>query len=65
MNDYAIGDVVYLRVRDEPVRGMVVRLTYFPGGFLYGVTWGNGNDTFHYGIELSTQYVPDYAKDDR
>lgn len=54
--DFAIGDVVYHRCRDDPVRGIVTGYHVRPDSILYDVTWGNtGQETEHYGIELTSE----------
>jgi hypothetical protein len=57
-----IGDVVFLRLRGERQPGMVTQVAIRLTGVLYGVTWGNGTESYHYDIELSLEYVPDYAE---
>jgi len=58
---YTFGDVVYLRVRGEQVRGMVTQITLRSGSSpLYGVTWGSGTESWHYEYELSTEFLPWY-----
>jgi hypothetical protein len=54
--------VVFLRLRGERQPGMVTQVAIRPTGVLYGVTWGNGTESYHYDIELSLEYVPDYAE---
>ncbi len=63
MTQYAIADIVYLRVRSERIRGMVTGIVARPCSVLFYVTWGNGTETAHYEIELSSEYVPDYNED--
>lgn len=58
---YALGDIVYLKVRSDKIRGMVTGIKFYPGGCFYSITWGNGNDSAHYGLELSTEYVAEYV----
>jgi hypothetical protein len=57
---YTYGDVVYLRCREDAVRGMITRVSFYPGGSYFEVTWGNGTCTWHYPMELSTEYVPTF-----
>jgi hypothetical protein len=54
---------LYLRVRDEPIRGMVTSIHVHPGSVLYYVTWGDGESSPHYDIELSSEYMPEYDSD--
>lgn len=61
---YGNGDVVYLRVADEPARGMVTAVQFaVNGGVLTRVSWSNRTETWHYEAELSTEYVPDFARE--
>jgi hypothetical protein len=53
--DYRIGQVVYHRCRDEPVKGLVTGYKVCPDDLLYCVTWPTGGEQFHYGIELSAE----------
>jgi hypothetical protein len=60
---YTFGTVVYLRVREKPVPGMVTAIVLRPGSVSYVVTWGDsGDDATHYDFELSTEFIPDYAR---
>lgn len=56
--DYAIGDVVYLKMRDDPIRGIVNGYHVRPESILYAVSWGDGNESIHYAMELSRDHVP-------
>ncbi len=59
--DFKIGDPVYLKCRDEPVRGLVTGYYVMPSDLLYIVAWGNtGNEQRHYGIELSGEFTPHF-----
>ncbi len=60
--DFPIGSFVYLRMRDEPLRGMVVGYNVRPDHVLYAVTWGNGQDTYHFAVELTATYEPEYSR---
>lgn len=56
--EYSIGDVVYLKIRTEEYPGMVtgiqIRHVGENGlGVCYIITWEDGCDGFHYGIELT------------
>jgi hypothetical protein len=56
MRAFDIGDFVYLRARDEPIRGMVVGLVIRPGNMSYLVVWGSGGgEVAHEGIELTAE----------
>lgn len=58
---FQLGQIVYLLCRAEKLKGMVARYTVFPGGVVYHVTWGNGNESSHYAIELTDEYVSDFG----
>lgn len=61
---YGLGDVVYLRLRDEPQRGMVTRVEFRAnGGAFFEVSWGSATSSWHYAVELTNEYVPDFVKD--
>jgi hypothetical protein len=57
---YWLQSVVYLRMRKEFLAGMVTAVTFRPAGVLFGVTWGDGCESFHYDFELSAAYVPEW-----
>ncbi len=57
---HRFGDVVYLRCRNESVKGMVTAVVIRPSAKLYGVTWGDsGHESFHNAFELDTEFTPD------
>ncbi len=57
------GTVVYLRVQNEPRKGMVTGyVVHGGGGFSVLVSWGDGSETRHYALELTTEYLPDYSE---
>jgi len=58
---FAIGQEVFLKCRDEKVRGLVCGYYVWPGEIAFNVSWGNGQDSTHYEFELTTAYRPDYA----
>lgn len=51
---HKIGDFVYLRARDEPIRGQVTGYHVRTVSVLYAITWGTGSESSHYDFELST-----------
>lgn len=60
---YWFGDVVFLRVAEERSKGMIVGANFRPGGGLtYLVQW-DGAETYHYEIELTREYLPDFGSD--
>lgn len=55
------GDLVYRLGAREKNPGHVTTVTFeYGGSVLYNVSWGNGDDSAHYDIELSFEYEPDY-----
>lgn len=59
---YWLGNVVYLRVNDDAVRGMVTSVCITASGaYVYSVTWRGGSETRHYECELTSEYVPDFG----
>ncbi len=63
---YWIGDVVYLRVADEPLRGMITQVMFAGDNSQasYNVYWGDKSSTWNFGMELTTEYIPEYARTD-
>jgi hypothetical protein len=62
---YGHSDIVYLRVNDEKKRGMVGAINIRPNGtVMYEVGWSGGTSSWHYEIELSDTYVPEWADAD-
>lgn len=59
---YDLGATVYLRCRDERLRGIVTDVRITPGDVVYAVTWGNGCESTHYALELAAEYTPDFAE---
>lgn len=60
---FAIGAMVFLRLRPERKPGLVTAVTFRPSGALYGVSWDDGRETGHYDFELSREFEPDYGQD--
>lgn len=57
---FGFGDVVYLRCRDEPLRGMVTGLHVRQDQIAYAVSWGTGQETSHYEMELTSEFSPHF-----
>lgn len=57
---FNIGDIVFLKVCNEPNRGMVTGIIIRETTTIYGVTWGDGNEKFHSHLELSIEFEPYY-----
>ncbi len=58
---FEIGDVVFLRMREERIGGLVTRFAVGAGGVTYAVAWGTGQETWHYALELSVEHIPNYV----
>jgi hypothetical protein len=57
--EYHLGDRVYLKLRDNDLPGFVTSVTFRPGAEpVYGVSWGDGEDSGHYGLELCREFSP-------
>lgn len=62
--DYDLGEVVYLKLADEPKPGMICRISILPGGEAYHVTWGDYAETTHYAMELTRERPSGFGKPD-
>lgn len=58
--EFDFGDIVFLRVNEERKPGMVTRITLTKTGITYAVTWQGGSETWHFGYELTGEYLPSY-----
>jgi hypothetical protein len=60
---YWCSDVVYLRVCDEAMRGMVTSVNIHQNDTVtYLVMWANKTETWHYDCELSSEFLPNYGE---
>jgi hypothetical protein len=51
-----LKDIVYLTVRDQPIRGVVAAIVVRPAGVLYYVQWADCyQEGAHYEFELTTE----------
>jgi hypothetical protein len=57
---FRLGDVVYLKIRQDSHKGMVTGITHRPTGTAYSITWEDGCESGHYDIELTDTYIPEY-----
>lgn len=57
---WTFGTVVYLRNRQERIKGLIVGYTLDPRGFCCWVAWPDTSETKHFALELTTEYLPDY-----
>jgi hypothetical protein len=58
--DFPIGSMVYLKARDEPLRGVVCGYAIGPCQVTYEVYWGDGTDARYHGFELSSTFEREY-----
>ncbi len=59
---FAFGDVVYHRVREDKVAGIITGFHIRPTSIVIAVTWGdNLAETMHYFHELTTEYEPIFS----
>lgn len=58
-----LGDIVYLRVATERSPGMITGILIRPTGKSYWVSWCDATETLHYDIELTSEFVPEYAQE--
>lgn len=55
---YWFGEVVFLKVADDPECGMVTKITILPNDcYLFTISWADGNDSAHYDFELAAEPV--------
>lgn len=57
---WPLGQIVYLRVAHDRVKGMVTGYLVRHNGASVLVTWPDCAETTHYPFELTTEYVADY-----
>jgi hypothetical protein len=55
------GDIVYLKVRTDRYQGMITRAIISPAGVIFMVTWEGGEETNHFGMELSATFERDWS----
>lgn len=61
---YAIGDTVYMRLTQEKFAGLIVSILIEPNcSISYRVAWENRIQSYHYEIELTSTYIPDFERD--
>jgi hypothetical protein len=53
--EYDVGAIVYLKVHDEPVKGIVTGIGIRPTSVFYNVRWATGQEDGHFGIELTSE----------
>lgn len=58
--EFGLGEVVYLRVRNERLRGMILSVTFLPSGTYYRVSWANGTEGSHYPMELTREWEAEF-----
>jgi hypothetical protein len=57
---YELGETVFLKVRAERCAGMITGIIVRQSGLVYAVTWQDGNEKWHYGLELTSEFVPSF-----
>lgn len=57
---FVLGDIVYLKIREEREPGMITGITVRPGTHIYHITWEDGCEATHYEIELTDTYEPKF-----
>lgn len=60
---FRLGDVVYMRIAKQKYAGMVTGYHVRPTGTLYAVTWEGCEESSHYDIELTAEFIPDFSAD--
>ena len=60
---FRIGDVVYLKIRREKHMGMVTGISVRPNGCNFAITWEGGDESQHYDIELTSEFIPNFDSD--
>lgn len=43
--------------------GIVTGVSFRDTGVIYCVGWGTGTESWHYEMELTAEYVPDFGQD--
>jgi hypothetical protein len=60
---FGLRETVYHVNNGDPDTGPITGITFTAdGGLMYSVSWGPGQDSRHYGCELSRTHVPDFAR---
>jgi hypothetical protein len=57
-SEFALGDVLYLKMGDERRPGIVTGYFIYDGGYMLQLSWGNSTDSRHYPIEVTREYEP-------
>ncbi len=53
---FALGDIVFLRVREDRQQGMITGIIIRPGFYVYLVSWSCGAEMPHFEIELTAEF---------
>ena len=61
--EYSIGDLVYLKLREDKEKAYITGISVRPAGVAYYLSWGDATESFHYDFEITKEYVPNYAGD--
>jgi len=61
-SQYGFGNTVYLKTEKDKMKGTVTSIQFFPGGSMqYLVNWKYNEACWHFGVELTLDYLPDYT----
>ena len=58
---YWFGDVVFHRIKEEKVRGMITGINLKPVGATFLVMWADGKELWHFDFELTNEYLPEFG----
>lgn len=63
--DFEYGGTVYHRVANEKLRGVITgwQQASPESPLAYIVSWGDGREGVHFGVELSSEFIPDYVEE--
>lgn len=57
---FDIGDIVYLKLREDKYKGILGGFDVRPTGNTYFVAWEDGSNSYHYDMELTSEFIPTY-----
>ncbi len=65
--EFELGDIVYLRLSDDPMPGIVSGIGFYIDSTrpMYIVSWGDRTTDRHYEAELTTEHVPHFPGEPR
>jgi hypothetical protein len=60
---FELKDIVFLRLAQERSPGMIIAIKVgVDNDIFYGVTWEDCSTTWHYGSELTHEFIPCYTE---